>query len=130
MAKNKGEHRSRKEQYAAYKTQGRYLKNKKEKLERHIRKNPEDDQAKAALKNLKGDSIRKTPNSYMWRKSQMWYAEKLASLGMNGHIALGGKEESKRQEQVIGFGSPQILDIPPNKRDGKPKGKGKPAKKS
>lgn len=121
MAKRKGEHRSDKEQYAAYKTQGRYLKNKKAKLERHIKNNPDDVQAQEALKNIKSDTIRKTPNTYKWRSSQMWYAQKIASLGYNGNVALGGRDEAKLQEEVIGYGATQILDVPPAKRDGAPK---------
>lgn len=129
MSKRKGEHRSDKEQYAAYKTQGRYLKNKKEKLERHVKNNPDDAQAQEALKNIKSDTIRKTPNTYKWRSSQIWYAQQLASLGYNGNAALGGRDEAKLQEEVIGFGATQILDVPPNKRDGAPKkSKGKPKK--
>lgn len=122
MAK-KGEHLSDKNQRASYKNQGRYLANKKKKLERHLKKFPDDLQAQEALKNASETHIRKTPNSYVWKKRQMKYAQQLASLGYNGNAALGGKDEQKLQEEVVGFGAKQVLDIPPNQRSGKPKKK-------
>ena len=122
MAK-KQQGQSQKEQYAAYKNQGRYAKNKTAKLERHLKAHPEDVQAQKALDNMRTNPSRQTPNSYRWKASQMEYAHQLASLGYNGNAALGGKDEAKAQEEVIGFGVKQILDIPPKQRDGKPKKK-------
>ena len=121
MAKKKGAHLSSKEQYAAYKTQGRYTKNKRKKLEKHIKLHPNDAQTAAAFGKISESSIRKTPNSYVWGKRQQAYAEQLASLGYNGMAALGGKEEARLQQQVIGFGAKQILDIPAKERSEKPK---------
>lgn len=117
----KGEHLSKKNQRAAYKSQMRYVTNKKKKLERHLKKFPDDAQAQEALKNVSESSIRKTPNSYVWKSQQMKYAQQLASLGYNGHAALGGKDEQKLQEEVIGFGAKQVLDMPPGKRNEKKK---------
>lgn len=111
MAKKKGAHLSDKAQYAGYKAQGRYTRNKRLALERHLKKNPTDEQAQKALANVSEATIRKTPNSYVWGKKQRRYAEQLASLGYSGHIALGGREEAIRKDQVIGFGAQQILDM-------------------
>lgn len=121
MAKQKGQHLSDKNQYSNYKSQGRYLKNKRAKLERHIKNHPEDVNAQEALKNLKETSIRKTPNTYKWKSNQIWYAQKLASLGYNGNAALGGRDEAKLQTEVIGYGATHALDGPPAKKRDKKK---------
>lgn len=123
MAKQKGQHVSSKEQYSSYKSQGRYLINKRKKLERHVKRFPDDEQAQKALKNISSSSIRKTPNSYVWKSQTMKYAQQLSSLGYNGQAALGGKDEAKLQNEVIGYGAPQVLDLPPAERNGKKKRK-------
>ena len=51
-----------KARYGIYKTENRYTKNKAAKLERHLKKYPEDAQAKAALGNISVYS-RKAPHS-------------------------------------------------------------------
>ena len=50
MAKQKGQHKSDKEQYGAYSTQFKRIKNRKAKLARHLKKFPNDEQALAASK--------------------------------------------------------------------------------
>lgn len=73
MAKKKrtpGEDRCFKE----YKTLGRYAKNKKAKIEKHLRAHPEDEQAQAALKNIKQYS-RKKPHSRQWSPDRVRLAQ-------------------------------------------------------
>lgn len=50
MAKNKGLHKSDKEQYGAYASQLKRIKNRKVKLARHLIKFPNDEQALRASK--------------------------------------------------------------------------------
>lgn len=124
MAKQKGAHLSDKAQYSAYKSQGRYAKNKRAKLERHLKKFPNDEQAQEALKNVSSDPKRKTPNTYMWSSSQRQKAEMLARVGINGNIALNKKFEEKFKDQIIGYGAIHALDEPPKKKKKGGKNKG------
>ncbi len=50
MAKSKGKHVSDKEQYNAYSTQLRRIKNRKARLARHLKNHPNDNQAVVAAK--------------------------------------------------------------------------------
>lgn len=122
MAK-KQQSASDKAQNAAYSSQGRFAKNKEAKLRRHLKNCPDDAQAQAALDNMKTSPSRKKPDSKMWKKSQMGYANTLASLGYNGNAARGDKAEEANKDEVIGFGVKQILDVPESARN-------KPNKKS
>ena len=51
-----------KKQYAHYESQGRYAKNKKAKLLRHLKSNPDDKAAKKALENIQAYSRKKPLN--------------------------------------------------------------------
>lgn len=110
MGKSKGKHESDKQQYAGYKAGMHYAKNKKAKLERHIKKFPNDEQAALALKSVSAEPKRRTPNTYMWKPAQIELARMFAKVGLNGNIALGGKHEARHKEDVIGFGTPHALD--------------------
>lgn len=126
MAKKaKGAGLSKKNQYAVYKEQSHYAKNKRAKLERHLKKYPNDEQAKQALENASPNPRRKTPNSYMWSKQQIESARLLAKVGLNGNVVLNKKQEEALRDQVIGFGAIHALDEIPKKKG---KGKGKPKK--
>lgn len=48
--------------YATYQSKGSYTKNKKAKIERHLKKHPNDEQSAASLKNV-GLYSRKKPNN-------------------------------------------------------------------
>ncbi len=99
--KRKGEHKSDKEQYSAYKTQARYAKNKRKKLERHIKKFPNDEAAKAALKAVSSTPSRKAPKAKVWTHPKIETARMFAKVGLNGNLALGGKFEVKHQDDWI-----------------------------
>lgn len=120
MAKRKGEHKSDKEQYAAYKANARYAKNKKAKLERHIKRFPNDVAAQEALKQVGGSPTRKPSKNKVWSAPKIETARLLAKVGLNGHMALGGKFEAAYQDDVIGYDAPHVLDqkkIKPSKKD-------------
>ena len=57
MAKKKGKHESDKAQYAAYKAEGRHTDNKIAKLERTIKKQPNNEALKAVLAKWKKDGV-------------------------------------------------------------------------
>jgi len=61
MAQKKKSYRGKK-QYGVYESQGKYAKNKRAKLERHLKKYPNDAQAKRALGSI---------NAYSRKKSQI-----------------------------------------------------------
>lgn len=65
--------RTGKNTQSAYKTEGRYAKNKRVKLERHLKQHPNNDQAREALKNIKEYS-RKASRSKSWSSGDKWFA--------------------------------------------------------
>lgn len=85
-----------KEQYGAYAQKGRWAQNKKRKLERHLKKYPNDEQAKKALGNVGGAPTRKPPQAKLWKSPQIVMAELFASVGINGHHALGSDRISAK----------------------------------
>lgn len=62
MAKKRGP--SSKAYYASYKSQNRYATNKRKKLERTLKAQPNNEQVKEALKNI--SYRRSAPNTSMW----------------------------------------------------------------
>lgn len=70
MAKSKGSTDGVKRAYKRYENEGRYAKNKKAKLDRHIKAFPNDDVAKAARKNVRL-YVRKAPKTVLWSKSDV-----------------------------------------------------------
>lgn len=57
--------------YAKYVATGAYAKNKAAKLQRHLKKHPEDSQAKDAIKNIKSYSRKKPENKLGWVKDTL-----------------------------------------------------------
>lgn len=57
--------------YAKYATLGSYSKNKLAKLKKHLKKHPEDSQAKDATKNIKPYSRKKSENKLGWVKDTL-----------------------------------------------------------
>jgi len=96
MPQKHNKSQSRKAQYATYKTQSRYAANKKAKLERHLKKYPNDEKAKQALKDISSTPKRGTPESTMWSSQQREVAQMFASVGINGHHALNNAKVSAR----------------------------------
>lgn len=83
-----GKKRTGKNTQATYKAEGRYTKNKKAKLERHMKKHPNDDQAKKAISGIKPYSRKAPHNNMVWATGSKLYAEQLSFLGYNGNIAV------------------------------------------
>jgi hypothetical protein len=104
MSKTK-QGKSQSEQYTAYKNLGRFAKNRKAKLERHLKKHPDDAAAKAALAKAEGSSPRrKTPNQSVWSSTARQKAQLYKMAGLNGNIGLGGKFELDHKSDLIGHG--------------------------
>lgn len=92
MAKGKSKGNT---QYGVYKSSGRYAANKKAKLERHLNKFPNDEQAKEALKNISASPKRKVPSTKVWKPQAIEIAQMYSFIGLNGNHALGGKASEK-----------------------------------
>lgn len=84
---------SHKAQALTYKNENRAVKNRTRKLEKHLKLFPNDEQAKEALK--KGLSYRrKTPYNRPWKSAPLQeFAAQLASVGLNGNLALKWREK-------------------------------------
>jgi hypothetical protein len=89
---------SDKEQYGAYKATDRWATNKRRKLERHLRKLPNDEVAKKALAQIatNPNPNRKTPQSSVWTPRFINVAKMFASVGINGHHALMSDRVSQK----------------------------------
>jgi len=68
---------------ASYKLDNRYMKNKKTKLERHLKRHPEDAQAKKSLGKIP-EYRRKKPFNKVWSSITIKYAQQLKFIGCNG----------------------------------------------
>lgn len=79
---------SQKNQYAAYKNEGRYERNAKRKLTAYCKKNPNDQKAQKRLADGKFPFRRKKPFSSTWSASQREYAQMLTKVGLSGKLAL------------------------------------------
>lgn len=96
MPQKHSKSKSKKEQHGAYKAQSRYTKNRKAKLERHLKKHPEDVAAQKALDNVGSDPRREKPKSKVWSSQSRQKAQMLASVGINGMHALGSDKVSAK----------------------------------
>ena len=73
--------------FKSYKTNNVFAKNKKKKLERHLKEHPEDDTAKEALKNIP-EYRRKTPKQKVWTAETRYMAQLFKMAGNKGSGAL------------------------------------------
>lgn len=73
--------KSKEAYYASYKSGNKHAKNRKEKLERLLKKQPNNEQIKQALKDIK--YRRKTPNSPFWSHSMIRTAKILKEFTGN-----------------------------------------------
>ena len=69
----------------------RYTKNRIRRLERHLKKFPNDAVAKEATKNIKYRRDKPKAFKKVWTPGKKWYAQVLRQLGLNGNIALQAK---------------------------------------
>lgn len=84
--------------YAAYKAENRALKNKRAKLERHIRQQPNDLQAQSALSSLRGSTYtgrtqpkRKAPKTITIAGTKMGTSTKLALTNTSNRLTSAGR---------------------------------------
>lgn len=83
---------SDKAQHAAYKTQARYSKNKKAKIERHLKKHPNDAQSAESLKNVRQQPPRKAPEVSKWDHYTRTGAQLWKKAGENGNRVFSPKK--------------------------------------
>jgi len=90
MAKKKS-YRGKK-QYGLYKTEGRFLKNKTERLKAVLKKQPKNLQVQEALKKIEKSEMedykRKSSRHNFWKPASKSLAQILTFLGFNGDLAL------------------------------------------
>lgn len=87
----------KKAKYKEYEVGGTFKKNRQAKLERHLKKFPDDEQAKAALKRNLEYRRKKPKNCKTWSKPAKEYARLLASVGQNGNLAVQKKPSGPRR---------------------------------
>lgn len=90
----KGANANKKKQRQAYKLEGRYSKNKKLKLQKHLNKFPKDKQAKEAIEKIKEYRRKRPYNNSAWSKTDRYHAQLYACAGLNGHKV---KEKPRKQ---------------------------------
>lgn len=93
-------------QHNLYKMNGRFAKNKKTKIERHLAKHPEDQQAKAALDNVPTYS-RAKPKQRRWTASARYLAALEAPIRRQ-------IEHLNRYRPRSMPDRPKLVDIDPN----------------
>ena len=86
-------------QYSMYKGEGRYSRNKKRKLERHLKKFPQDEVAMAALKNV-ASYKRKAPKSEVWNSFNTYYAQTLSEFGYSANTIMHECFYKRRQSSL------------------------------
>ena len=96
MAKLKGKHESKKAQATAYKALGKTATNKKRKLQRHLKKHPNDSQGQEALR-TGVKRTRKTPNA-----KNGWVTEGIRNFVKNYSIAFAFQTISYKELATMG----------------------------
>lgn len=90
-----GKKASGKNVQAAYKSENRVVKNRIRRLERHLKKYPNDTVAQTALKD--GPERRRyTPSKNVWGPLDKYFAELYASVGINGNEVIERKKKRNR----------------------------------
>lgn len=91
---------SDKAQHSAYKTQSRYSKNKKARIERHLKKHPHDVRAAEALKNVPSQPTRKISGDKKWSSITKMVAQLWRKVGENGNRVFTPKEDPYKKAQA------------------------------
>lgn len=91
---------SDKAQHSAYKTQERYSKNKKARIERHLKKHPGDIRSAEALKNVPSQPTRKIPGDRKWSSTTKMVAQLYRKTGENGNRVFTPKENPYEKAQA------------------------------
>lgn len=85
MASAKTRSKHSKDLNARYKASNKFAANKKKKLERHLKKYPNDAQAAKVLKAGKFDWKRCTPKAKVWTQELKQFAAQLRQAGLSGN---------------------------------------------
>lgn len=93
---------------SAYKLANRYAINRKMKLERHLRKHPEDAQAVAALKANRQTPLRKTPKAKLG-----WLANAAGAKIVSRFIGQPRKQAAKSLAGILSFVGKQQFMLSP-----------------
>ena len=85
--------------YARYKSSGVYTKNRKRRLERALKRNPENEQIALALKDI--SYRRKKPNTQMWSHSARAQAQLLREMQAAGNRAENSKKRAAHPHETV-----------------------------
>ena len=94
MAKKKTTN-SKKARYQLYQIDNRSLKNRTNRMHRHLKNHPNDKQAHAALNKGLVSYRRKTPRTYMWSKQDIEAVQLFIAAGCSGKEYLELKNKLK-----------------------------------
>lgn len=89
-----------KNMYKVYASENRSLKNRMKKLQRHIKKFPDDEQAIKALSKGLVSYRRKKPRNRVWNSEKRALAHLLRTIGQNGNLVLKWEQDRVRQNMV------------------------------
>mgnify|MGYP000973503847 CR=1 FL=1 len=78
---------------AAYKSEGRYARNKKARIERHLKKHPNDAQSKDSIKSIGKYSRDKPMNPNTWSPDNIKMAQLYKSVGIKGNMVFKKAEK-------------------------------------
>jgi len=84
---------SKKNQYKSYELLRTYEKNRKKKLEKHLKKHPNDLLAKTCLDKNDYSYRRRRPIYKIWNPVSIYFASLLKMAGLNGNVALNNKKK-------------------------------------
>lgn len=85
--------------YARYKSSGVYTKNRKRRLERALKRNPENEQIALALKDI--SYRRKKPSTQMWSHSARAQAQLLREMQAAGNRAENSKKRAAHPHEAV-----------------------------
>ena len=110
-------YQSKKAQHSAYKTSSRYAANKRRKLARHIKDQPNDECAKKALNNI-ALYRRKAPKTSAWSKSEIAITSLFRAAGDKKdyrELRLSQIEEVNKHKNELSDKARQALEAQANK---------------
>jgi hypothetical protein len=97
-----------------YKSNNRYAANRKARLERTLKKQPNNEQVKMALKDNKSYS-RKTPNAPFWSHSMIREAKLFKEVTGKMDVSIFSSTESVRSNARLHMRSDHLVNVPQGK---------------
>lgn len=93
MTRKANKSAQRKAQFSSYAANARVKTNRQRRLERHMKKHPND--AQAAETKIDAKPRRSAPKTRVWSSQARETAQLFARVGLNGNHALGGKASER-----------------------------------